>query len=95
MIKTKTVLSSPALQTESPEQSDAEADGLEEEEEDEEPEQKTAYQKLLSTLSRPDANEQSEEEESSDEEEEEVELLDEGELFISTSEHVGAVFVLD
>ncbi|XP_023287312.1 digestive organ expansion factor homolog [Seriola lalandi dorsalis] len=61
----------------SPEQSDAEPEELEEEEE--EPEQKSAYQKLLSTLSRPDGNNQSEEEESSDdeEEEEEEELLGE------------------
>ncbi|KAF7665298.1 hypothetical protein LDENG_00144650 [Lucifuga dentata] len=62
----------------SPEASDAEN----EEQEEEEPEQKTAYQKLLSTLSRPTSNNQSEEEESSDEEEEEEEddeLLAEGE----------------
>ncbi|XP_077432927.1 U3 small nucleolar RNA-associated protein 25 homolog [Vanacampus margaritifer] len=51
----------------SPEQSDAELDDLEEEEE---PEQKTAYQKLLSTLSQPNHHDQSEE--SSTEEEEEL-----------------------
>ncbi|XP_039992244.1 digestive organ expansion factor isoform X2 [Xiphias gladius] len=63
----------------SPEQSDAEPDELEEEgeKEEEEPEQKTAYQKLLSTLSQPDGNDQSEEEESTDDEEEEEELLGE------------------
>lgn len=60
------------LQPPSPEHSDHEPDELEEED-DEEPEQKTAYQKLLSTLSQPTINDQSEEE-SSDEEEE---LLDE------------------
>uniref|UniRef100_A0A673BYI0 U3 small nucleolar RNA-associated protein 25 homolog n=1 Tax=Sphaeramia orbicularis TaxID=375764 RepID=A0A673BYI0_9TELE len=59
----------------SPEQSDAESE--EPEEEEEEPEQKTAYQKLLSTLQ---TDSQSEGEESSDdeEEEEEEELLNEG-----------------
>ncbi|KAM7404033.1 hypothetical protein PAMA_004448 [Pampus argenteus] len=60
----------------SPEQSDAEPDDLEEDEE--EPEQKTAYQKLLSTLSQHTTNDQSEEEESTDDEEEEEELLGEG-----------------
>nr|XP_019940447.1 PREDICTED: digestive organ expansion factor homolog [Paralichthys olivaceus] len=60
----------------SPLASDAEHDELEEEEE-EEPEQRTAYQKLLSTLSQQDDNDQSEEEESSDREEEEEELLGE------------------
>ncbi|XP_054470041.1 U3 small nucleolar RNA-associated protein 25 homolog [Anoplopoma fimbria] len=60
----------------SPEQSDVEPDELEDEEE--EPEQKTAYQKLLSTLSQPTSNDKSEEE-STDDEEEEEELLDEGE----------------
>ncbi|XP_051941685.1 U3 small nucleolar RNA-associated protein 25 homolog [Hippocampus zosterae] len=52
----------------SPEQSDAELDDPEKEEEEEDPEQKTAYQKLLSTLSQPNHNDQSEEE-STDEEE--------------------------
>ncbi|XP_030574782.1 U3 small nucleolar RNA-associated protein 25 homolog [Archocentrus centrarchus] len=61
----------------SPEQSDTEPDELEEEEE--EAEQKTAYQKLLSTLSQPTGEAQSEEEDSTDdeEEEEEEELLGE------------------
>ncbi|XP_042356687.1 U3 small nucleolar RNA-associated protein 25 homolog [Plectropomus leopardus] len=59
----------------SPEHSDVEPDELEDEEE--EPEQKTAYQKLLSTLSQPTNNDQSEEE-STDDEEDEEELLVEG-----------------
>ncbi|XP_041668553.1 digestive organ expansion factor isoform X2 [Cheilinus undulatus] len=59
----------------SPEHSDNEPDELEEEEDDE-PEQKTAYQKLLSTLSKPADNEQSEEESSDDEEEDDDELLE-------------------
>ncbi|XP_028251241.1 U3 small nucleolar RNA-associated protein 25 homolog [Parambassis ranga] len=58
----------------SPEQSDAESDELEDEEEDE-PEQKTAYQKLLSTLSQSMSNAQSDEEESTDDEQEEEELV--------------------
>ncbi|XP_029349830.1 U3 small nucleolar RNA-associated protein 25 homolog [Echeneis naucrates] len=61
--------------TESPEESDAEAGETEEEED--EPEPKTAYQKLLSTLSQPNRKDQSEEEESSDDEEEEEDLLSE------------------
>ncbi|XP_068573825.1 U3 small nucleolar RNA-associated protein 25 homolog [Cebidichthys violaceus] len=61
----------------SPEQSDVDPDELEDEEE--EPEQKTAYQKLLSTLSQSTSNDKSEEESTDDEEEEEEELLDEGE----------------
>ncbi|XP_041827240.1 digestive organ expansion factor [Melanotaenia boesemani] len=61
----------------SPEQSDADPEELEEEEDEEEPEQKTAYQKLLSTLSQPTRDGQSEEEESTEDEEEE--LLDEEE----------------
>ncbi|XP_013865111.1 U3 small nucleolar RNA-associated protein 25 homolog [Austrofundulus limnaeus] len=55
----------------SPEQSDAEDDDTEEEEGEEELEQKTAYQKLLSTLNQPAG----EDEESSDDEDEEEELL--------------------
>ncbi|XP_070834742.1 U3 small nucleolar RNA-associated protein 25 homolog [Chaetodon trifascialis] len=59
----------------SPEHSDPESEELEQEEE--EPEQKTAYQKLLSTLSQNTSHDQSEEESTEDEEEEE-ELLGEG-----------------
>lgn len=66
-----------ALQPPSPEQPVTQPDELDEEEE--EPEQKTAYQKLLSTLSHPTSSDESEEDESTDEEEEE---LLEGELFI-------------
>lgn len=75
IIKLKDVLSS---QPSSPEQSDVDPEELEEEEEEGEPEQKTAYQKLLSTLSQPTSNDQSEEESSDEEEEDEKELLDEG-----------------
>uniref|UniRef100_A0A7N6BVX0 U3 small nucleolar RNA-associated protein 25 homolog n=1 Tax=Anabas testudineus TaxID=64144 RepID=A0A7N6BVX0_ANATE len=64
------------LQPASPEQSDTEPDELEEAEE-EEPEQKTAYQKLLSTLSHPTNNDHTEDVESTDDEEEEEELLGE------------------
>ncbi|XP_061600016.1 U3 small nucleolar RNA-associated protein 25 homolog [Cololabis saira] len=60
----------------SPEQSDIESDQLDGEEEEEEPEQKTAYQKLLSTLSQPTEEALSEEDESTDEEEEEDLLVE-------------------
>uniref|UniRef100_A0A3B4HA89 U3 small nucleolar RNA-associated protein 25 homolog n=1 Tax=Pundamilia nyererei TaxID=303518 RepID=A0A3B4HA89_9CICH len=52
-----------------PEQSESEADELEPEEEEEEPEQKTAYQKLLSTLNDDDDDEEEEEEEEEEEDE--------------------------
>ncbi|XP_074548795.1 U3 small nucleolar RNA-associated protein 25 homolog isoform X2 [Halichoeres trimaculatus] len=54
----------------SPQHSDVDPAELEDQEEEEEPEQKTAYQKLLSTLSQPTGDEHSEEEISDDEEEE-------------------------
>lgn len=77
------------LQPASPERSDAES----EEEEEEEPEQKTAYQKLLSTLSQPANSGQSEEEESDDEEEEEDGPLDEGSLFIFRNNNKKCTFL--
>ena len=76
--KLKIILSSPLSQPASPEQSDTEPDELEDEEE--EPEQKTAYQKLLSTLSHPTSNDQEESSDDEEEEEEEEELLVEGEF---------------
>lgn len=67
------------LQPPSPEQFDADPNKQDEEEE-EEPEQKTAYQKLLSTLSQPTSQDLSAESSDSEVEEEE-ELLEEGRVF--------------
>ncbi|RVE56976.1 hypothetical protein OJAV_G00211640 [Oryzias javanicus] len=61
----------------SPQHSPEHPDEQEEEEEEEEPENKTAYQKLLSTLNQSTSHAPSEEEESSEDEEEEEELLSE------------------
>lgn len=68
------------LQPPSPEHSDGDPNKQDEDEE-EEPEQKTAYQKLLSTLSQTASNELSEESSDAEEEEEDEELLGEGEVF--------------